>query len=281
MPYRLSASAKPNLLIQIDARYAEHFRDAATVAQRMMEITHGGRSMMGVLCQSKDRLFGKMPLPGPVNGPLVEAPASLDNYGSSMNLIEQKAVVTAFRRVFAGTIRMAMSSLSSAFEERTVYVAFQGGGAIAIVPEEEGTWSLAALRLEGARTMEIERACADVNRASLVTYAIIWRTLSELMRKAEDERLRQEEEARQAEDRIGEDLLDGAENEPDPDAWRSSLSSEEDELDGHEPVRDAARDVPDPTDHAEPGYGDRYDGDADDDGEPRARWDDDLDSVKF
>jgi len=282
MAYRLSSSAKPNLLIQMDARHAESFRDAGVVAQRMMEITHGGRSMMGVLCQGKERLFGKMPLPGPVAGPLVESPSSLDGYGGSMTLIEQKAVVTAFRRVFAGSIRMAMSSLSGAFGDRTVYVAFHGLGAIAIVPEDDGSWSLAALRLEGARSMETERACAEVNRASLTTYSVIWRTISELQRRAEEERLRIEEEERQKEDRIDDDLLDGPPDPyGDPDDWRSSMASEEDEIDGNEPVEDAARDVPDPTDHAEPGYSERYDDGDGDDGEPRPRWEDDLDSVKF
>lgn len=280
MAYRLSSTSKPNLLIQMDARHAESFRDAGVVAQRMMEITHGGRSMMGVLCQGKDRLFGKMPLPGPVTGPLVESPSSLDGYGGSMTLVEQKAVVTAFRRVFAGSIRMAMSSLSGAFEDRTVYVAFHGLGAIAIVPEEEGTWSLAALRLEGARTMETERACAEVNRASLSTYAVIWRTISELQRRAEEERLRLEEEERQKEDRIGDDVLDGPPDPyGDPDEWRSAMASEEDEIDGERPVDDMARDVPDLTDPMGSGYSGTY-GDGDDD-EPRPRWEDDLDSVKF
>lgn len=269
--------------MQVEARHAESLRDANIVAQRMLEITHSGKATLGVLCRGRERLFGRMPLPGPLAGPLVEAPATLESYGGSMTLVEQKAVVSNFRRTFSGSIRTAMSSLSGAFEDRTVYFAFHQLGAIAIVPEEDGVWSLAGLRLEGARTMEIERACADVNRTSLSTYAILWRALSEMQRREDEERLRREEEERQAEDRLGDDVLDGPGE--DPEAWRSSLDREEDELDGHEPVEDAARDMPDPTDPTggeDRDYGDvdRYDYD-DDDGEPRARWEDDLDSVKF
>lgn len=266
MPYQLSNGSKPDLLVRIDARHAETFRSSIVLAQRMLEITHG-RGAIGVMCRGRDRLYGRMPLPGPSDGPVVEAPAALDEYGRGMTLAAQQAVVNEFRRIF-GLARVPMSAVSSAFDERAVYFVYYHHGIFVIVPND-GLWRPAALRFDGARTMEAERACAEINRASVESYAVAWGVLDEMRRKEEDMLVappptEEPDEPDYDGDREPVDMSDV------PFAPRSAFDDEEDALDDAPHSGDVVRDAPDPTD-----------GDRDKDDGPRAAFDDDIDSVAF
>lgn len=267
MPYQLSARSRPDLLVRIDARHAETFRSSIVLAQRMLEITHGSKGAIGIMCRGRDRLYGRMPLPGPSDGPVVEAPVALEGYGKGMTLAAQQAVVNEFRRIF-GLARNAMSSVSSAFDDRAVYFVYYHHGVFVIVPSE-GLWRPAALRFDGAKTMDAERACAEINRASVESYAVAWRVLDEMRRKEEDMLvvpvpMEEPEEPDYDDDREPIDMSDV------PFAPRSALDDEEDELDEAPQSGDLVRDAPDPT-NADP---DEEDG-------PRAAFDDDIDSVAF
>lgn len=230
MAYLLSPTFAPDLFVQIDARHAEAFRAGSTIAQRYMEIAHTHSSILGVVCNGKERFFGKMAYPGKLDGPMVRDVAGLDKLGQGMTMKEQQTVLKEMRRIFGGPMKAAMTAVSAAFGGKAVYFIFRDLGPMLIVPAGSGQFRLAAIRMDGAQTIDEERNCAAINRTSVNSYSFLWRSLSELQKKQDAE----EKAALAAEQAFNSppiaDLLDNPEAAAAQRHHRHD--DEEDELDG-------------------------------------------------
>lgn len=194
MSYRLPTCAIDELRIIINARYAHSFAESLRVTRRLIEITSGNRSSFGIMCIGQERMFGRMPLPGNLEGPSIDSPKTIEELGEKLELAEQKAVLAEFRKVQNGKIRDAMTAISEQLGNRPVYFQYYGNGMIAVL-QKNGEWSPCLLRFQDAQTLSEERICSKNNKASKETYTVLTNALAEMIRvdKEEKERLRREE----------------------------------------------------------------------------------------
>jgi hypothetical protein len=244
MKYDLPNTDEPDLVIIIEAKFAEAGVAAARIAQRMMEITASVNAKLGVICTPTTQMVGRID----ITGPSIEGPVPIDEFGGRMKLTEQRAIVSEFRRSFGGHWKQAMTSVSHALGGLPVYFIFYEMGMVAAVPNTrvKDRWRLASIRMDGARTMEEERLCVVVNRTSREIYSVLWELLIEKARREADE------DPTLTYDAIGEagDLSAPSRSKgPDPyrDAPpRTALHDEEDMLE------DNALEYADPTDHGMP-----------------------------
>lgn len=232
MLYDLSPTRRPDLVVVLDAGYAEAMVSAAHIAQRMMEIMGAPAARLGIISMGDMQRVGRMD----VLNVHLDSPVPVEEYGSRLKLNEQRAIVSEFRRLFSGPLRGAVNMASRAFDGRTIYFVFYEQGAVIVVPSVhvKDRWRLAALRLEGASTMAEERSCVVVNQASKETYELLWEGLTEHARKEAE-----------ADPSLREDVMDAAEERAEhasPPAGPATLADEEDE------IEDAATDYGDPTD---------------------------------
>ena len=186
MAYRLPSDESDNLRIAVNARYAESFSDALRTTRRYIEITEGNRSSFGVMAIGSERYFGRMPLPGALDGPSIENPKTIDELGDNLQLAEQKSVLAEFKKVQNGRIRDAMTAISQQLGDRPVYFQYYGHGLIAVL-QKEGMWAPCLLRFQDATTIAEERVCAKVNKASRDTYSVLTNALAEMVRRHEEE----------------------------------------------------------------------------------------------
>jgi len=201
MSYRLPTCEIEELRIVINARYADSFAESLRITRRLIEITSGNRSSFGIMCVGQDRYFGRMPLPGAIDGPSIDSPKTIDELGANLELAEQKAVVAEFRKIQNGKIRDAMSAISEQLGNKPVYFQYYGHGMIAVL-QRDGEWAPCLLRFQDAQTIAEERVCSKINKASKETYTVLKNALAEMILRdtEEKERLRREETVGSGED---------------------------------------------------------------------------------
>lgn len=192
MSYYLSPTSKPDYIIVLDARHAEALNKATHMAERLIEVTSSptgphGSGKLGVMVKQDTHLFGRINL----SKPEIDNPLSLEEFGLRLKLNSQRDIAAELKRAFSGGVKMLFSSASEALQGAALYFVFYDLGAVIIAPRRDDLgrerWRFGAIRLEGARTMEEERACVAINRSSLATYAILWEGLADQIKKEVEE----------------------------------------------------------------------------------------------
>ncbi len=175
--YALSRNGDPDLFIKLDASHVEAFVIANRSSEGLSEELNTTHDSLGLLKSPGNFQVGKYDNAAAI----VKAPVPVEDFGADLRLPREIGLVKSFRNQCSGHLRVAMIDTMAALGATALTLVFHKGGPVFVAhPQEKGgQYRLAAVRFEGARDVEEERACVALNKASRISYHDMWELIYE------------------------------------------------------------------------------------------------------